>query len=133
MKPSDQNHTAKLAVCGLHLKGFPLEYQLTRLGAKYLGCFHTAPVYRLFALNTVPPKPGLVRTGQNGASIELELWALTYESLGKFLVNIPSPLGLGKIMLDSSEEVTGFLCEPYALDGAADISGYRGWRNYCLK
>jgi allophanate hydrolase len=26
--------------------------------------------------------------------------------------------------------VTGFLCEGYASEGAADITGYGGWRDY---
>ena len=30
---------------------------------------HTAPAYRLFALPTTPPKPGLVRTGEDGAEV----------------------------------------------------------------
>jgi allophanate hydrolase len=34
----------------------------------------------------------------------------------------------GKIKLCDGSEVTGFLCEPYALDGAKDITAYGGWK-----
>jgi allophanate hydrolase len=42
----------------------------------------------------------------------------------------PAPLGIGKIELESEAWVMGFICEGYAAEGAADISGYGGWRSY---
>ena len=51
-----------LAVAGAHLRGQPLNHQLTERGARFVRSCRTAPDYRLFALPaTVPPKPGLLR------------------------------------------------------------------------
>ena len=52
-----------LAVVGAHLSGQPLNKQLTSRGATLVATTTTAPVYRLYALPTEPPKPGLVRVG----------------------------------------------------------------------
>lgn len=125
-----KNSNITLAVCGLHLKGFPLHHQLTEYNAVYLGTAHTAPCYRLYALDTVPSKPGLVRVHDQGEKIEVELYQLSPESLGLFLCQIPSPLGLGKAELENGSVVVSFICEPYALEGAKDISSFGGWRYY---
>jgi allophanate hydrolase len=50
--------------------------------------------------------------------------------LGSFLALVPSPLGLGSIELADGTQVHGFLCEPFALEGARDISHFGGWRAY---
>lgn len=126
---SDNNLT-QIAVCGLHLSGFPLNRQLTDLGAEYVKTTCTAPVYRLYALPTFPEKPGMVKTEKDGVSVEVEIWSLSYEALGRFLNMIPSPLGLGQITLEDGTLTTGFLCEPYILSHASDISSYKGWRYY---
>jgi allophanate hydrolase len=39
-------------------------------------------------------------------------------------------LGIGKITLENGTEVSGFLCEAYAVVGAQDITYLGGWRNY---
>lgn len=122
--------TAQIAVCGLHMRGFPLNHQLSELNAEFDSVAHTAPIYKLFAIPTSPEKPGLVRVEKGGASIEVEVFSLSYEALGKFLSLIPSPLGLGKIKLSDETSVIGFICEPYALSDATDITSFGGWRNY---
>jgi len=66
----------------------------------------------------------------NGHAIELEVWDMPLAQLGSFLALVPSPLGLGSIELDGGEQVHGFLCEPFALEGALDISHHGGWRAY---
>ena len=58
------------------------------------------------------------------------MWALTAEAFGKFVSNIPTPLGIGTLRLDDGSEVKGFLVEPAALDGARDISEFGGWRHF---
>jgi len=35
------------------------------------------------------------------------------------------------VRLADGSEVKGFVCEPVALAGAPDITGYGGWRAYC--
>ena len=50
-----------LAVVGAHLSGMPLNGELKACGGRFLQEAQTAPDYRLFALDTQPPKPGLLR------------------------------------------------------------------------
>jgi allophanate hydrolase len=119
-----------IAVCGAHLSGLPLNRQLTERGAWLMESTHTAPNYRLYALAGGPPRrPGLVRA-QSGVAIEVEVWALPRAQVGGFLQLIPAPLGLGKLELQDGRWVSGFICEPCALDGARDITDSGGWRHY---
>ena len=78
---------------------------------------------------TTPPKPGLLRDeGGQGGAIEIEIYALTPEAFGKFVHQIPSPLGIGKIETAIGEYVSGFVCEPYALEGAEELTDLGSWR-----
>ncbi|MFZ3592398.1 allophanate hydrolase [Streptomyces sp. BH104] len=126
----------RLAVVGAHLSGQPLNGQLLALGGRLTRTATTAPAYRLFALNTPQPKPGLVRTGGggeeggDGAGIEAEVWQLPAEGLGAFLAALPRPMTLGSVELADGTFVTGFLCEPEALAGAREITSFGGWRAY---
>jgi allophanate hydrolase len=120
----------ELFVAGAHLSGMPLNHQLTERGARLLGDARTAPRYRLFALATEPPKPGVVRVADGGASLPGELWALSPAALGTFLAAIPKPMALGEVELDDDRTVVGFLCEPLALEDAEDITAHGGWRAY---
>ena len=52
------------------------------------------------------------------------------QHLGSFLALIPSPLGLGKVELIDGSEVVGFICEPYGIEGATEITQTGGWRNW---
>ena len=91
----------------------------------------TAPFYRLYALPGGPPhRPGLVRVGKEGGTIELEVWSLPAAEVGAFLRKIPAPLGLGTVTLADGSDVTGFLCESHATQGARDITALGGWRAY---
>ena len=120
----------ELFVAGAHLSGMPLNPQLTERGARLLGEARTAPRYRLYALDTTPPKPGVVRVEADGASLPGEVWALSPAALGTFLAAIPQPMALGEVELDDGRTVVGFLCEPIALEGARDITATGGWRAY---
>jgi allophanate hydrolase len=119
----------EIAVCGLHMKGFQLEHQLHDLGAVYKEKARTAQCYRMYRLNTEPPKPALYRS-DNGASVEVEVWMMPVCNVGKFLGNIPDELSLGKIKLDDGSEVVGFLGQG-EINGQDDITEYGGWRYYC--
>jgi hypothetical protein len=46
------------------------------------------------------------------------------------VAGVPPPLGIGSVQLDTGEWVKGFICEPAALAGAADITAFGGWTNY---
>ncbi|WP_405546231.1 allophanate hydrolase [Streptomyces phaeochromogenes] len=122
--------TTRIAVVGAHLSGQPLNGQLLALGARLERTTRTAPVYRLHALSTEPPKPGLVHVGEGGAAIEAEVWRLPAEGLGRLLAALPRPMALGRVELADGDEAPGFLCEPGALDGARDITEHGGWRAY---
>ncbi|WP_460073238.1 allophanate hydrolase [Streptomyces sp. YKOK-I1] len=123
----------RLAVAGAHLTGQPLNPQLLSLGARLDRTTTTAPVYRLHALDTTPPKPGLVHGERGGAEIEVEIWRLPAEGLGRLLASLPRPMTLGRVELADGTAVPGFLCEPGALTDAEDITRYGGWRNYVNK
>lgn len=119
-----------LAVVGAHMRGLPLNGELTGRGGRFLRCARTAPGYRLFALPGGPPeRPGLVREAGGGA-VELEVWALPEERIGSLLAGIPAPLGIGTLRLEDGCEVKGFLCEAAGTEGAADITALGGWRGY---
>ena len=117
-------------VVGAHRAGQPLHHQLMERGARGLGVVRTAPTYRIYALATDPPKPGLVRVREGGVAIEGELWALPPAQLGSFLAALPAPMALGQVKLDDGRDVVGFLCEPAALGGAPDISEHGSWPRY---
>jgi len=120
----------RIAVVGAHMTGLPLNHQLTTRGARFVERCRTADCYRLFALpNTTPPKPALARH-EHGQSIEVELWDLPSDEVGSFVAEIPAPLGLGTLELADGRAVKGFICEPYGLAGAHDITEYGGWRAF---
>lgn len=121
----------RLAVVGAHLAGMPLHSQLTARQARLVQRTHTAPVYRLFALQgESPPKPGLVHCGEGGRPIELEVYELEVAAFGSFAAEVPAPLAIGTVTLQDGTNVRGFLCESRALHGALDITGHGGWRAY---
>ena len=120
-----------LFVVGAHLSGQPLNHQLVEAGATLLCPVSTSADYRLFALDTVPPKPGLVRVAAgNGVPIEGELWRVPAAGFGTFVGGVPAPMVIGKVTLSDGSSVSGFLVEPIAVEKAADISAHGGWRRY---
>jgi allophanate hydrolase len=120
-----------IAVVGAHLSGMALNGELKALGGKLLEATLTAPDYRLYALPTTPPKPGILRVeAGKGSAIELEVWALSPPAFGQFVAAIPPPLSIGTIRLSDGRGVKGFLVEAAAADGAPDISRFGGWRAY---
>ncbi len=120
----------RVAVVGAHLTGMPLNHQLTGRNAVRVEAASSAPVYRLYALSgTEPPKPGLVRCA-DGASINLELWDVPLARFGEFVAEIAPPLGIGNVELSDGQWVKGFICEPWALQDALDITEFGGWLAY---
>lgn len=118
-----------VAVVGAHLTGQPLNVQLQERAARYLKTTRTAPGYSFYALaGTVPAKPGLIFDGKGAGSIEVEIWEMDEAAFGSFVALIPPPLGIGSVKLEDGYFVKGFLCEPYAIAGATDITAFGGWR-----
>jgi allophanate hydrolase len=121
---------ATLVVVGAHLSGQPLNRELTERGGRLIRPAATAASYRLHALSTDPPKPGLVRVEGGGAAIAAELWALPVDAFGDFVRRVPAPLSIGSVELDDGSRHSGFLCESWALAGAVDITTHGGWIAY---
>ena len=113
------------------MEGLPLNQQLTSRNATLVTRTRTAPKYKFFALPGGPPhRPGLVRVGTGGAAVEVEVWSVPASHFGSFVAGIPTPLGIGRVELESGEQVPGFLCESYATAAATDITALGSWRRY---
>ena len=120
-----------LVVCGAHLTGLPLNWQLIERGAELVQRTTTSAHYRLYRLPGGPPhRPGLVRDPDQGARIEVEVWAVPTKEFGSFVAAISAPLAIGKVELDDGRWVSGFVCEPYAVETAQEIIGLGGWKDY---
>ncbi len=124
--PASRSTHVLVAVVGAHRTGQPLNGQLIELGAR-TGRYHAdgagLPAVRAADLVGDPvQRPGLVRVNEDGAPIEVELHRLPIAALGRLLLTIPSPLGLGPIELVDGTAGIGFLCEAAAIDGALDIT-----------
>jgi allophanate hydrolase len=117
---------APLVVVGAHRKGQPLVAELERRGAFCDGPVRTAPRYRMVALETQPPKPGVVRS-DDGAELVAERWLLSEAALGSFLAELPEPMLLGSVMLNDGSTAVGFACDAVAATGARDITHFGDW------
>lgn len=122
----------EIVVCGAHLRGMPLNAQLTERGAEFGEATTTAPEYRLFALPAAPlARPALVRVEAGGAAIEVEVWRLPVHEVGGFLRGIGAPLGLGTVRLADGRHCSGFIAEALAEhERQDDITEFGGWRAY---
>lgn len=128
-KGSNTAGTVKVAVCGAHLSGLPLNWQLTQRGARLLAAVKSAPEYKFFALAGGPvQRPGMVRVAEGGAAIDMEVWELPTEHFGSFVDGIPAPLGIGKVKLADGSWVSGFVCEAIAAEAGTDITRLGSWR-----
>jgi allophanate hydrolase len=128
---NDATGFVRVAVCGAHLSGLPLNHLLTGRGGILLQRTHTAPTYRLYALPD-GKRPGMVRD-ESGAAIAVEVWALPLRHYGDFVAEIPPPLGIGSVQLQDGSSVQGFVCETAAVREALDITGFGGWRAYLTR
>ncbi len=125
------NNSTPVVVCGAHLKGLPLNWQLTERGATFREPTQTAAKYRMYVLpGGSPQRPGLIRDELNGAAIEAEIWEVPKDQFGSFVANIPSPLGIGKVELKDGRWLPGFICEAYSVNNAREITGFQSWRKY---
>ena len=134
--PSDVSaDVIRIAVCGAHMTGLPLNHTLTECGATFVRKDASAPDYTFHALpgNGVA-RPGMVRTAPGkGAAIALELWDMPVAAFGGFMKTIPAPLGIGTLSLADGTKVQGFVCEAIATEGATDITDLADWRKYLAK
>jgi allophanate hydrolase len=125
------NDQVRVAVCGAHMQGLPLNRDLVCRGARLVEATRTARHYRLCALAATPDgtrRPGMWRVAEGGTAIAIEVWEMPSLELGSFITTIPSPLALGKVELMDGTWVTGFVCEPCGLASAVDITESGDWR-----
>ncbi len=121
----------ELAVCGAHLKGFPLHRQLVELGAEFAREVRSAPEYRMYALSGGGIlKPGLIHDSEAGAAVYMEIYRFTAAAFGKFVGMIPAPLGIGKVKLEDGSVVSGFIAEAEITGYGTDITAFADWRRY---
>jgi allophanate hydrolase len=115
-----------LVVVGAHRKGQPLMAELEQRGAFWDGPVALAPRYRMVALDTQPPKPGLVRS-DDGAELVAERWLLSEAALGSFLAELPEPMLLGSVLLNDGSTAVGFACDAVAASRGMDITHFGDW------
>jgi len=115
-----------LVVVGAHRQGQPLTHELEHLGAAWDGDVRTAACYRMVALDTQPPKPGVYRS-EDGAELVGERWLLPEAALGRFLASLPEPMLLGSVRLADGSHAVGFACDAVAAANGRDITRYGDW------
>jgi allophanate hydrolase len=128
--------TTPVVVCGAHMEGLALHWQLADRGVVFRQRTTTAPTYRLFAMppsGPIPQRPALIHDAENGATIEVEVWDLPTAAFGDFVAQIPAPLGIGKVTLADGHSLPGFIAEPRATTGAEEITHHGGWRKFLQK
>jgi allophanate hydrolase len=70
---------------------------------------------------------------RSGAAVYLELFSVPTLSIGRFLQQIPPPLGLGTVELEDGSSTLGFICEGYVKEGGPgieDITHLGSWHAY---
>jgi hypothetical protein len=120
--------TLKLAVNGTLMRGLELNENLLNVGATFLYEATTAPHYRLWSINDV--HPAMVRVSKGGIAVALEVWDVPSTGLIQVLQQEPPGLCIGKVNLDTGEEVLGVLGESILCEGQTEITSYGGWRAY---
>lgn len=107
------------------------------LGSTFAQACKTAPVYKLYALKLPPgkpAKPGLIRVADgSGSAFDLEVWDVPLAGVGAFLKQVPFPLAIGQVELETGKSVHGFICEGFVAatkEDVQDISHMSGWLEY---
>jgi allophanate hydrolase len=119
----------EVVVCGAHLEGFPLNWQLTERGATLVEKTQSSAQYQLYALPD-GKRPAMIRDDEQGKAIAVEVWSMPMEYFGSFVAGIPAPLGIGKVELADGRWLCGFMSEGNAVDGALNITELGGWAAY---
>lgn len=122
--------TIPVIVCGAHLQGLALNWQLTERGAELQEKTTSAKSYRMFVIEGALERPGMIRDDAAGKEIDVEIWKIPKSEFGSFVAGIPAPLGIGKVETIDGRWLPGFICEGYAVVNAKEISHLGGWRQY---
>ena len=120
-----------VGVCGAHMSGLPLNWQLTDLDATIVNKTKTKKGYRLYVLeNKDTIRPGMIYDSTSEYQIDVEVWSMPVRNFGKFMKQIASPLGIGTVYLEDKSSVYGFLCEADYLKDAKEISTLGSWKKF---
>jgi hypothetical protein len=118
-----------LAVNGTLMRGLELNPNMLAAGATFVREDRTAACYRLFSIDD--RHPAMLRTAPgDGARVALEIWEVPAAGLAQILLNEPSGLAIGKVLLDDGSVVLGVLGEPFLCEGQREITALGGWRAY---
>lgn len=117
-----------LAVNGTLMRGLELNGNLLAVQAEFLYEAETEPMYRLWSIGD--RHPAMLRVKQGGRAIAVEVWAVPFAGLGKILLQEPPGLAIGKVRLQTGEDVLGVLGEPYLCEEQREITEFGGWRQY---
>lgn len=121
----------EVAVCGAHLQGCALNWQLKERGAILKKETQTASIYRMYLLvDGALKRPGLLLDEKEGRAIDIEIWAVPSDAFGSFVNEIAPPLGIGKIKTQEGCWISGFIAEPYRFKEAEEITQYGSWKGY---
>jgi allophanate hydrolase len=118
-----------VVVCGAHLEGFPLNWQLTERGAILVSKTESSAKYQLYALPD-GKRPAMLRDEENGKAIAVEVWSMPMKNFGSFVAGIPAPLGIGKVELADGNWYCGFMSEGNIVADAKNVSEFGGWKAY---
>jgi hypothetical protein len=120
--------TVNLAVNGTLMRGLELNGNLLAVGATFVRETTTEPVYRLWSIDD--RHPAMLRVGEGGAAIAVELWKVPVAGLATILLQEPPGLCIGKVRLCDGEVVLGVLGEPILCENKHEITQWGGWRAY---
>jgi gamma-glutamylcyclotransferase (GGCT)/AIG2-like uncharacterized protein YtfP len=120
--------TLNLAVNGTLMRGLELNGNLLKVGATFVREATTEPVYRLWSIDDC--HPAMLRVGQEGVAIAVEVWQVPVAGLATILLEEPPGLCIGKVTLSDGEIVLGVLGEAILCENKQEITAYGGWRAY---
>lgn len=120
--------SVQLAVNGTLMRGLELNANLLAVGATFVREAMTEPSYRLWSIDDC--HPAMMRAATGGAAIALEIWDVPTTGLSAILLQEPSGLCIGKILLADGQVVLGVLGEAILCEGKREITQWGGWRAY---
>ena len=121
-------NTVLLAVNGTLMRGLKLKKNLTDIGAIFVKEDTTDPHYKLWSIND--EHPAMIRVKEDGANIDLEIWQVPNEGLVSLLLNEPTGLSIGQVILQDNSVVLGVIGEPILCENQLEITKFKGWRSY---
>eukprot|EP01115_Flamella_aegyptia_P008016 TRINITY_DN33105_c0_g1_i1.p1 TRINITY_DN33105_c0_g1~~TRINITY_DN33105_c0_g1_i1.p1 ORF type:complete len:129 (+),score=16.58 TRINITY_DN33105_c0_g1_i1:28-414(+) len=122
------DQTVLLGVNGTLMQGLELEPNMINAGAVFVKEAKTKASYRFYSINDV--HPAMVRVAEGGIAVHLEVWKVPLNGLASILINEPPGLCIGKVTLDTDEEILGVIGESILCETQKDISDFGNWREY---